>query len=251
MGTTMLIVLVAVGVWFFVIRSPATEVNLHEALHLYHQQQGSSPASEVTHLPATGVYRYRTSGGEQLSFAGISRSFPSTSQMIVTAANGCATMTWEPLQQHLEGWVECPQKAGGLAITSTPSYEEIAGAKTTSDIHCPAGMYFVPPHSFTGERWHATCHSPGATILFSGEVMGLGSLDVGGRRVAALHTHIDLSFSGAQSGPNPNDFWVSPATGLILRQHETVNVTQQAGPLGSVRYREQMTIALSSMAPAR
>ena len=57
-------------------------------------------------LPA-GVYRYRTSGGEQLSLADISRSFPATSEMIVTQ-DGCATMKWEPLVQHMEGLVECP-----------------------------------------------------------------------------------------------------------------------------------------------
>lgn len=249
--TTVVVVvaLVAAGVWFFVIRSPATQVDLHEALHLYRKQQGLSPAAGLSHLPATGVYRYRTTGGEQLSIAGISRSFPSTSQMIVTAANGCATMMWEPLTQHVEGWVECPEK-GGLEITSTPSYEQIAGAQTTSIIRCPAGMYFVPPHPFTGERWSTTCHSPGETVLFSGRVLGRGSVDVGDAKIPALHTRIQLSFAGAQSGLNPNDIWVSSA-GLILRQSETVNVTQRAGPLGSVRYQEHMTIALISTVPVR
>jgi hypothetical protein len=245
------VALVAAGVWFFVIRSPATQVDLHEALHIYRKQQGSSPAAGLARLPAPGVYRYQTTGGEQLSIAGISRSFPSTSQMIVTAANGCATMKWEPLTQHIEGWVACPERTGGLEITSAPSYEQIAGAETTSVIRCPAGMYFVPPRPFTGERWSITCHSPGETVLFSGRVLGQGSVNVGDAKVPALHTEIDLSFAGAQSGQNPNDIWVSPATGLILRQSETVNVTQQAGPLGSVRYQEHMAIALTSMVPVR
>jgi hypothetical protein len=251
--TTIVVVvaLVVAGLWFFVIRSPATQLDLHEALHLYRQRQGSSPVAGLSQLPASGVYRYQTTGGEQLSIAGISRSFPTTTQMIVTAANGCATMMWEPLTQHVEGWVECPEKTGGLEITSAPSYEQIAGAQTTSVIRCPAGMYFVPPHTFTGERWSTTCHSPGETVLFSGRVLGQGSVKVGDATVPALHIHIDLSFTGAQSGPNPNDIWVSPATGLILRQSETVNVTQQTGPLGSVRYQEHMTIALTSMVPVR
>jgi hypothetical protein len=39
--------------------------------------------------------------------------------------------------------------------------------------------------------------------------------------------------------------------GLILRQRETVDVEQKAGPLGSVRYTEEMAIALSSLTPIR
>jgi hypothetical protein len=69
--------------------------------------------------------------------------------------------------------------------------------------------------------------------------------------VPALHTRLTLSFSGSASGTNPNDYWVSLSDGLILRQRETVDVRQSAGPLGSVRYTEQMAITLASTAPVR
>ena len=39
--------------------------------------------------------------------------------------------------------------------------------------------------------------------------------------------------------------------GLILRERETVDVSQRTGPLGSVRYLEQMAISVASQAPAR
>lgn len=250
-GATTLIVVAAAGVWFFVLRSPATQVDLRQALGFYRQEQKLGQADASASLPPTGVYRYRTSGSEQLSIAGISRSFPAATDMIVTEAAGCATMTWEPLKQHTEGWVECPQKNGALSITSTPSYEQIAGTQNTTVIHCPAGMYFVPPDPFIGERWRTTCHSSGESIVFSGEVLGMSLVNVGGRRVPALHTHLNLSFSGSESGTNPNDFWVSLHNGLILRQRETADLSQQSGPLGSVRYTEQMAITLGSVTPIR
>jgi hypothetical protein len=240
----------AVGVWFFVLRSPATQVDLRTALRLYRedQKQGRNGNS---HLPPSGVYRYRTTGGEQLSLGGISRSFPDATDMIVTQAAGCAAMRWEPLEQHMEGLVECPQKDGALLISSALSYEQIAGTTTTSVINCPANMYFVPPDPSAGKRWHATCHSKGQAIGVSGQVIGLSGLDVGGTEVPSLHLHLTLSFSGSESGTNPNDYWVSLQNGLILRQRETVQVSQSAGPLGSVRYTEQMAIALTSVAPLR
>ena len=250
-GVLTLVLLAAAGVWFFLLRTPATQVDLRQALRLYRQTQNAEQVNEDTDLPPTGVYEYRTSGGEQLSFAGISRSFPADSDMIVTDVAGCSKMIWEPLVQHTEGWVVCPQPDGALGITSTPGYEEIAGTQTTTVIHCPVDMYFVPPHPFVGERWQATCRSPGEKIVFSGEVLGTSSLKVGGLMVPALHTHLTLTFSGAESGTNPNDIWVSSHDGLILSQHETVDLSQKAGPFGSVRYTEQMTVKLESMSPVR
>ena len=60
-----------------------------------------------------------------------------------------------------------------------------------------------------------------------------------------------LTFTGAESGTNPNDYWVSPQNGLILDQRESVDVSQQAGPLGSVKYTEQMAIKIASPTPLR
>jgi hypothetical protein len=62
---------------------------------------------------------------------------------------------------------------------------------------------------------------------------------------------LTLAFSGTETGINPNDYWVSVTNGLILRQRETVAISQQAGPLGAIRYTEQMAIALRSSQPTR
>ena len=95
------------------------------------------------------------------------------------------------------------------------------------------------------------CHATGQRVAFSGRVIGTSSINVGGRNLPALHTRLTLSFSGSESGANPTDYWVSIQDGLILRQRETVAVAQQAGPLGSVHYSEQMAIALASVTPIR
>ena len=169
------------------------------------------------------------------------------SEMIVTE-DRCATMEWEPLHQHLEGLVECPEARGALVVRSASSYEQIAGSQTTSTIHCPSDTYLVPPNWFAGEHWRDACHSNGEKVVFTGKVLGPAWVTVGRQKVPALHTRLTLSFSGSESGTNPNDYWIND--GLILRQHETVNVTQKTGPLGSVRYTERMTITLASMNPA-
>ena len=169
--------------------------------------------------------------------------------MIVTDGR-CASMKWEPLLQHVEGLVECPAAQGALTVPSAMTYESIAGTQTTTVISCPAHTYLVPPHWSAGERWRSVCTSKGEKVTFSGEVIGPAWVTVGRTRELTLHTRLTLSFSGSQWGTNPNDYWLSLHDGLIVRQHETVDVAEKAGPLGSVHYGEQMTIALASMVPA-
>jgi len=249
-GVAVLIATVGAGIWFFALRNTSTPVNLREALRLYRQDQRAGRAAAAGQLPPSGVYRYRTSGHEQLSFPGIDRAFPSASAMIVTDRR-CATDQWEPLVEHMEGLVECPVGGGAYAITTALSYEQIAGTRNTDVIHCPAGTYLVPPHLRTGERWHTVCHSTDQRVTSSGLVVGRTSVNVDGLEMPAIHTRVTLTFSGAESGTNPTDYWVAPKDGLILLQRESVDLSQRAGPLGSVHYTEQMAIRIVSPTPVR
>jgi hypothetical protein len=250
MGVAVLVVAVAAGVWFFILRSPTTPIDLRQALRLYRQGQGTEAVDTGTGLTPPGVYRYRTSGAEHLSAGDITRPFPTSTTMIVTDAR-CTTIRWEPFEQHVEGLVTCPAPDGGLSITSIPAYEEIAGTQTTTVVDCPAGTFLLPPNRVVGERWQTTCHDTGQTVHVAGQVEGTGLVDVGGTGVPAVHTRLTLSYSGSESGSNPNDYWLSASDGLILRQDETVEMSQPAGPLGSVRYDERMAVELTSIDPNR
>jgi len=248
MGVVVIVVLVAAGFWYLVLRSPGTQVGLRQALRLYRQGQ-SGADSGGTRLPPSGVYRYRTTGDELLSVGGIHRSFPGTTEMIVTDAT-CSTMTWEPLVQHVEGLVTCPAGGEALTMPTARSDETIAGTRTDEVISCPPTTYFLPPHPSAGMGWGATCHSGPQPVRLAGQVIGPSTVTVGGHPLAAVHTRITFTFSGPETGTNPTDYWLVPGDGLVLRERETVDLVQQAGPLGRVRYTESMTITLESTTPA-
>lgn len=250
-GLVVALVGAAAGVWYFVIRTPTTKINLAAALQIF---KGDRAGGAGGGLPPPGVYRYSTSGDEHLSLAGISRVFPSSSDMVVTDSGRCATMKWWPLVQHMEGIVLCRRANGSRTISSTPSYEDIAGISSTSVIRCPPATYLVPPDPKIGEVWRDTCHSsasPPQPVVFTGRVLGIAGVAVGGHEVPALHVGLTLSFSGSETGKNPNSYWISLDDGLILRQREMVAVSQSAGPLGSVLYSEKMRITLRSLVPTR
>jgi hypothetical protein len=250
LGLTAVVVAVALGVWFFMLRSSGTQIDLRQALRLYRQGEHAPGAGTSGRLPPPGVYRYRTAGGEQLSIGGISRSFPPTTEMVVTGPN-CATVMWYPLEQHTEGLVVCPVGNGALAMTSATSDEEIAGVRTVDTFHCPTGAYFLPPDPAHAGRWHTTCQGMGQHVEFTGKVLGGSRVQVGGRWFPTVHVRLTLSFSGSESGTNPTDYWVSTQDGLILQERETVDVGEASGPFGAVRYSEQVRLAIDSVAPIR
>jgi hypothetical protein len=248
-GFAVLLVLALGGLWFFLVRSPGTQVDLRQALAQYRLHQRAGQAVRTALLPPSGVYTFTTSGGEQLSVAGISRAFPATTRMVVTEGR-CATEAWEPLQQHTEQMVVCPSDGTGLTMTTATTHESIAGQRTTSTIHCGAGAYVVPPAG-AWHTWQAACRAPGQAITLHGELLGVGTVVIDGHRIPVEHTRVTLDFKGAQTGTNPTDYWVSTTDRLIVREAETVDLTQQAGVLGEVRFTEQMAVSLVSTTPAR
>ncbi len=223
-----IVAVVGAGIWFFILRSPATRVDLSQALRQYRLEQRGKQRGANTLIPPAGVYRYRTTGSEHLSFGGISRAFPTASDMIVTDSAGCATLQWEPFEQHIEGLVECAANHGKIDVHSALSYEQIAGTKTTSVISCPANTYFLPPDPTLGEKWHTTCHATGERIELVGQVLNYARVKVDGKSMPAIHTRISMSFSGAEHGVNPTDYWVSTSDGVILRRAR--NGRRQPGP---------------------
>ena len=97
-------------------------------------------------------------------------------------------------------------------MTTATSNEEIAGMHVVDTYHCPTAAYFVPPDSSPGERWKATCHGMGERVDFTGQVLGISEVKAGGPEVPAIHTRLTLTFTGAEAGTNPTDYWVSAGT---------------------------------------
>lgn len=233
--------------WALVFRTVSSPVGLREALRMYRREQtGKVLATLRNRLPAPGVYTYRTSGGEGLNLVGMTRSFPSSTSMIV-ADGRCAIVSWVPILQHTEKTTVCNAPNGALTIPKLVTDESIAGSTTTSTITCPATAYLVPPAARPGQRWGVTCSlaSPSEKVAMTGEALGRSTMVISGQSVPVMHARVTLDFDGAERGTNPTDFWFVPDTGLIVREHETVGVTQ-----GSVRYSETMDATLTGLSPA-
>ncbi len=232
--------------WALVFRTVSSPVGLAEAIRMYRREQTAKMLTSLrNHLPNPGVYTYATAGGEGLSLMGVQRSFPSSSSMVVTVGS-CATVSWVPIEQHTENTTICPAPSGSYQVPLLVTDESIAGTSTTSTISCPPTAYLLPPGATTGQRWSATCSlaSPAEKVGLSGEVVGPATVDVRGEPVGVVHVRVALTFTGAEQGTNPTDYWIVPSTGLIVREKEMVAVTS-----GGVRYNESMETVLRSVSP--
>jgi hypothetical protein len=234
--------------WALVFRTVSSPINLKDALRLYRKEAVTSLANSWrARLPRPGVYTYRTSGGEGLSVMGAQRSFPARSSMIVTDGT-CTHVTWAPFVQHTETTTVCPTTSGAYTIPSTVTHETIGGSTTTSTLDCPATLYLLPPNLRAGSHWSARCtlSDPHEAVTVDGVALGRIAVTVGGQRVEVEHVRLTQHFVGAASGTNPTDYWVIPTNGLIVREVEDVEVTQDG-----VHYRQNSDTRLTSLTPAQ
>jgi len=238
--------------WAVFFRTVASPVSLRAALRLYKRDQAPTTSSPTSGSFASGVFAYRSTGGESLSLLDQSRSFPSRTDMVVAsgsgASAGCSVVEWVPLVQHTETTTACPAPGHAQRVSDLVTFEQISGTTTTTVVDCPATAYLIPPLAVPGTRWSATCHqvSPAENVALTGEVLPPATIDVDGTPLQTLHVRLTLQFAGAVSGTSPTDYWISVSKGLIVRQLESAQVTQ-----GGVHYTEHMDVQLSSLTPAR
>ena len=163
---------------------------------------------------------------------------------MIVADRRCATVSWVPITQHTEATTVCNGPNGALTVPKLVTDESIAGSTSTSTIECPSTAYLLPPSVRPGQRWAATCSlaSPAEKVVPDGAGVGPATMRWAGTRVRRAHA-FHLTFTGTEQGTNPTDFWIVPGNGLIVRERETVAMTQ-----GSVRYNENMETTLTAVA---
>jgi hypothetical protein len=207
--------------------------------------RGPAAARAVPGLPEPGVYRYRTTGGEQVSFLHYRRDYPSTTVRIVTS-RGCGVREeqWF-LVQHLEYYDRC-----GAAL---PTYgTDIAYWWThgTQDFRCDGGS-FDGADLARGQRATWRCADEDTKAGQTTERVGDERVGVAGRDLAARHTRWTTVFSGATSGGAVVDDWFDPATGLVLREERHIGLEVGSPFVGRLTYADNSTYELLSTTPDR
>jgi hypothetical protein len=208
---------------------------------------GPEAAEPVPGLPTPGVYQYRTTGGERISFLDYRRAYSATTVRIVTRHScGVREEQWF-LRQHLEYYDRC-----GDAL---PAYgTDIAYWWThgTQDFRCsPGGSFDMANAHQPGERVTWACRDEDTRAAQTTEYVGMEDVVVGGQAVPARHTRWVTVFSGATAGSATVDDWFQPVTGLVLREKRVIGLRVGSPFVGTVAYIDNSELALLSLQPQR
>ncbi|MEW6153952.1 MAG: hypothetical protein AB1673_08200 [Actinomycetota bacterium] len=242
-----LVALVVVGAPAFLVagRYWVSDVDLDGALARF-RAAGPEAAQPVPGLPEPGVYRYRTTGGEHISFLDYRRDYSATTMRIVTRHScGVREDHWF-LVQHLEYYVRCGDEL--------PSYgTDIAYWWThgTQDFVCQPGGSFDMAGYRPGDRVEWTCADEDTRADQVTEYLGDVDMVVDGETVRARHTRWVTTFSGATVGVATVEDWFHPGNGLLLRETRTIGLDVGSGFVGRMAYIDQSEITLLSLEPAR
>ncbi|HEV3402343.1 MAG TPA: hypothetical protein VG078_11030 [Acidimicrobiales bacterium] len=238
--------LAAVGIPAFLIggRYWVGHVDPAEAVARF-RAAGPSAAEVVPGLPVPGVYRYRTTGGEDVSLFGYRREYPSVTVRIVTR-RGCGVREeqWF-LVQHLEYYDRC-----GPGLVSYGTDIAYWWTHGTQDFTCEGGS-FDGSDLQPGQRSEWVCSDEDTRADQVTEYVGDEEVTVEGRPVRARHTRWSTTFSGATEGGAVVDDWFDPATGLVLREERHIGLKVGSPFVGRLTYADNSTYELLATTPDR
>lgn len=206
---------------------------------------GPGAAEAAPGLPVPGVYRYRTSGGERISFLDYHREYSATTVRIVTR-RGCGVREEQRfLVQHLEYYDRCGARL--VAYGTDIAYWWTHG---TQDFRC-AGGSFDGRGMRPGEVSAWRCADEDTRADQTTTYVGDEEVVVEGRRAPARHTKWVTQFSGATVGAATVDDWFDLTTGLVLREQRNIGLKVGSPFVGDVTYIDVSSYDLESTTPAR
>jgi hypothetical protein len=196
-------------------------------------------------LPAPGVYRYGTTGGEWVSLFDTYRAYSPTTLRIVTR-RGCGVREEQFfVTQHLEYYDRC-----GPALVTYGTDIAYWWTHGTQDFRCQGGTF-----DMTGKRpgdrveWDCGDQDTGAHQIT--DYVGDESVVVEGVQLPARHTRWTTLFSGATIGGAVVDDWFDPSTGLLLRETRAIALRVGSQFVGRLNYTDTSAYTLLSVTPSR
>lgn len=257
MVVAVLAVVVVAGAVVLFVRSGARPVDLDDAA----APTGSTqPAAPSVLRPEQGVYLYEGTGTDRLDTPPLSQAQgPQMPATVTHRDDGCWTFRIDFSTNHWQTWVYCPTPDGGLVEEGGQSFQKwelgAISFDSTSTFEC-AEAVVISADARPGDEWQQTCEgtSTGAegrtTSAGPYEFVGNEDVEVGGDTVPALRYRRTRAMTGAQTGTETADVWISAEDGLPLRNTRSIEASTST-LVGDVRYTEEGTFEATSVDPER
>lgn len=196
-----------------------------------------------------GVYRYATSGYEEVDALGGARHDYPAQTAVSYRPGGCGSEDrWQPLRERYSLNTLCrgPQ---GLEARRSVQRREFFGQSEEQVLVCAPGLVLVPDDPRPGRTFSGTCRSDDTVVTLTVRVVGESTVAIGSRSVQAIHVRVDGTLTGSTRGTTQREEWFTKE-GLLLRGTGTTETDRDTSP-GTVHYSETFDIRLESLEPQR
>lgn len=262
--STLLVVLgvvvlgVVVVVLAYVLRDQPGPRSIASARHQFQATTTTAPTPKAFALPPAGVYRATGSGTERIDKPPNSETDgPNMPITITYLSGGCWRWRIDYNTAHWHEYDYCPQGARLMLVGQRNYLSFDYGLATVSNLaqftcRPPSPIALESPRP--GETFPHRCTGTNTAVAglstAAGPVtiVGVGTLDVGGVQVPAIHATRIQHISGAQTGLLDESWWFAASTGMPLQESRNYKLTTKS-PIGSITYTEVGSWHLDSMQP--
>jgi hypothetical protein len=246
LGVGAAVAVAAVAAWLVLLGENAEPASVDDALARFRAiaEQGGTP------IPA-GVYVYATSGEESISALGGRRhQYPARSSITVTRAGCGMELRWDVLRRRHTTWEVCSTTSqGGQRLAAWEEAHNFVGRDDVTMWRCD-GTAWLPADRSAGARSPYRCEGGDTSQRGTIVVLGEEAVTVGSTQVEAVRLRVGVTEDGEARGPLVEERWLEPVTGLPVRIRYRVT-TENASPIGDVRFDERYDVRLTSLQPRR
>jgi len=209
----------------------------------------SSTTPAFTTAPAADdvvVYAYEMSGHEEIdALAGARHDYPAETYLTIQTG-GCGQLwRWQAIEERWSSWEVCdPQH---VTVAGFDSFNRWFGVDDLQQYRCDGPAPYLPPSADT-DTWTFVCSTEDISQETAVEVVGVETLDIGGKEIETLHIHYTDTLTGDSTGGSETDRWFGVDDPLVVKEVGSTS-SASSSPIGTVNYTEEYEITLTALDP--
>jgi hypothetical protein len=201
-------------------------------------------------LVAPGVYRYTTTGQEQVdALNGTTHAYPPETTITVITEGCGVSLRWDALQERWDEWHLCATLDGVELGTDGIQYHEFFGQPDNEAVACDTTVLMVAATPGSQAPVQQRCTLADDPWLPVWTMLERTTRTVDGQPVDVQHVQMQIEDDDEYWEHTTIDWYLAP-DGLPVEVVATKS-SLSPSPIGAIQYDEQYQLELESMTPLR
>ncbi len=206
--------------------------------------------SATSTLVEPGVYRYATSGWEDVdALDGARHEYPAETTITVTAEGCGVRLRWDALRERRDEWRLCVTERGIERQPDAIQYHDFFQTSELNHFDCDRSVVVVPNGDPPAEPVVQSCLLRDNPWVATWTVVERTTRTVDGTEVPVWHMRMTVDDNDEHWEHTTTD-WLVDDHGLPIAVTSTKE-TNSPSPIGDVRYRETLELSIRSLEPLR